>query len=100
MAKIHLLRGYKSTVYFVERVSEGDRLVQLQFRSNGQVDQSKVFQVSDGQIVAFGYDGDNRTNKKEETRQALYVMDDRQHIYHIVAENGVKYNLNRSYHLD
>ena len=98
MVRRHLVRGYNDQIYYAETSGKnaGAKIVRLELSANkiGEVKRKEIYDLPGSQIAAFETDCENiqDDSKEEHVKQAFYIFDDKQKIYHVVDEDGVKFN--------
>ena len=86
MVKRRLLRGNNNKLFFAETNCDVTKIIRIDEVEKSLV---KVFELKDSSIVFL--EPDNEVIEKDSTKQAIFILDDKMHLRHLVSEEDKQF---------
>ena len=98
MVRRHLVRGYNERVFFAESSGNAEKIYEIDWHNSkpNEVVKKEIYQLAGSWIVAFEADMDNiQDDTTFDVTQSLFIMDDKQKIFHLLNEDGIRFDLKK-----
>ena len=87
MVKRHLIRGNNEKLFFAETHHNGSKIFRIdtgkEYGRNGSI--YEVFELKESTIIFF--EPDNEIIEKNSKKQAVFIVDDKMQMRHLVSED-------------